>query len=207
METRLFDPAAPPEWLHAAYWRDLPHYSHIDSPTGAHCARLAHAADLAANAARAAAIDEICDVGAGDGALLQLLPQPLRSNSFGWDASVHNAGYAQLARGVAVAAADVVSGLERDRLALAPVVVCTEVLEHLENPHAFVRALTTADQGRVRYVVASSPAHETPEEHEPNHAWCWDEDGYHELFMNAGYRSHTFIRVEWSQLWLFEVIR
>lgn len=207
MEHRLFDPATPPEWLHAAYWRDLPAYSHIDSPTGAHVARLRAAAELTAYAARAAETDEVCDVGAGDGALLELLPQHLRSNSFGYDASVKNAEYAQAKRDVAVVDLDVVSGLARDRLSLAPVVVCTEVLEHLADPHAFVRLLASADMGKVRFVVASSPAHETPETHEPNHAWCWDEDGYQALFTNAGYRTHRFERVDWSQLWMFEVIR
>jgi hypothetical protein len=61
--------------------------------------------------------------------------------------------------------------------------VATEFLEHLADPHGFVRTLP----GCYQWVVASSPAFETASSHYAFHTWAWDTDGYRALFERAGF--------------------
>jgi hypothetical protein len=211
MEHRLFDPADPPEWLDPEWWRDREHCDHLGSPTGAHVARL-HAAERHARiAALAAGPDNdaapVCDLGAGDGALLSLLPKSLREKSWGFDVITADVQYANEVRGVNVSAINVGMSFERKPgyLPLAPVVVLTEVLEHMADPHGFLALLHARPE--VRFVVASSPWGETPEQHEWNHAWAWDPDSYRAMFEAAGFRAVTLDMVEWSQVWTFEAVR
>jgi hypothetical protein len=210
MEHRLFDPADPPEWLDPEWWRDREHCDHLGSPTGAHVARLRAAAAFATRATLMTdytAAPYIVDLGAGDGALLSLLPVPLREKSFGYDIIRADVMYATDVRGAKVWARNVAKALNDDGsvLHLGPVVVLTEVLEHMADPHAFLAKLHARPE--VRYVVASSPFQETPEKHEWNHAWCWDTEGYRAMFDAAGFRRVSWEHVEWSQLWLFEAVR
>ena len=209
-EHRLFDPADPPEWLDPEWWRDRPHCDHLDSPTGAHAARLRAAASLAAQTALIADYPGkpyIVDLGAGDGALLSLLPKSLRSSSYGYDAIKADVRYAIDMRAVEVHLRNVAQALDAVpfTLPLGPVVVLTEVLEHMADPHGFLAKLHEREE--VQYVVASSPWKETPEKHEWNHAWCWDVDGYTQLFEDAGFDAVQCQLIEWSQLWLFEAVR
>jgi hypothetical protein len=209
MEHRLFDPADPPEWLDPEWWRDRPHCNHLGSSTGAHVARLKAAERHARIAALAAGLDNdaapVCDLGAGDGALLSLLPKSLREKSWGYDTIMADVAHARRVRGVEVHFRNVRLGLDEDGLALAPVVVLTEVLEHMADPHGFLAKLYARPE--VRYVVASSPWNEDTEEHEWNHAWAWDVDGYQEMFWGAHFRPIETEIVEWSQVWTFEAVR
>lgn len=212
MEHRLYDPWEPPEWLDPQWWRDRPHCNHLESETGAHVARLRAAAELATKAAHgidpSSSTAPVVDLGAGDGALLSLLPDPLRDVSWGYDLIVEDVVYAQGERGVEVRLRNIAVAIDeteisgRPCLKLSPVVVLTEVLEHMADPHGFLAKL--AARPEVRYVVASSPAEETPDKHEWNHAWCWDPDGYRAMFRAAGFEPREAQIVEWSQLWLFE---
>jgi 2-polyprenyl-3-methyl-5-hydroxy-6-metoxy-1,4-benzoquinol methylase len=208
-EHRLFDPAEPPEWLDPEWWRDREHCDHLGSPTGTHVARLREAANLAARAALMAecpAAPYVVDLGAGDGALLSLLPRPLRKRSFGYDVINNDIIYAQRARAVDVRpTANLFDDLDYPEHPLGPVVVLTEVLEHMADPHGFLAKLHARPE--VRYVVASSPHSETPEQHEWNHAWAWDCRGYLAMFRAAGFKGVEYHEVEWSQLWLFEAAR
>lgn len=210
-EHRLFDPADPPAWLDPEWWRDREHCDHLGSPTGAHVVRLAATADLAYRAAGMLPLDQkwpsVIDLGAGDGALLSLLPVPLRERSFGYDIIRADVQYANESRNVKVFLRNVAKALSREyvTLHLGPVVVLTEVLEHMADPHGFLAKLHARPE--VRYVVASSPHSETPEKHEWNHAWAWDEDGYDEMFRDVGFIAREHQTVEWSQLWLFEAVR
>lgn len=206
-EHRLFDPADPPEWLDPEWWRDRPHCDHLDSLTGAHVARLHAAADLvwktSLNYANSA---PVCDLGAGDGALLSLLPTSLREKSWGYDVISADVEYALAVRGVEVMQASIQRAMDNGYLiTFAPVVVLTEVLEHMADPHGFLAKLHARPE--VRYVVASSPHSEMPERHEWNHAWCWDTDGYPRMFESEGFNALEYHEVEWSQLWLFEAVR
>jgi 2-polyprenyl-3-methyl-5-hydroxy-6-metoxy-1,4-benzoquinol methylase len=73
--------------------------------------------------------------------------------------------------------------LESD-LKYPQLVVCTEVLEHLVDPDAFLKKLL--DNG-VRYVIASSPNYETPTDHEEYHLWVFQGDSYADMFSEIGY--------------------
>ncbi len=57
----------------------------------------------------------------------------------------------------------------------------TEVLEHLQDPHGFVRKL------KCKYLILSVPEGETPQGHDPVHVWGWDREGIHNLLTNNGY--------------------
>jgi hypothetical protein len=206
MEHRLFDPANPPEWLDPEWWRDHEHCDHLGSPTGAHVARLRAAAELAARAAEMAGTVNVVDLGAGDGALLSLLPDELRARSFGYDVINNDIIYAQRARGVELRpTSNLFDDLDYEHFELGPVVVLTEVLEHMADPHGFLALLYARPE--VRFVVASSPFQETPEKHEWNHAWCWDTLGYEQMFHAAGFEALNLEPVEWSQVWTFEAVR
>lgn len=208
-EHRLFDPENPPEWLDPEWWRDRPHCDHLGAETGAHTARLHAAAELAVKAVvdycgggPESALLNVVDLGAGDGALLSLLPPWLREESWGFDTIRADVQYANEARGVKVWLRNVAKAMQwGSGMKVAPVVILTEVLEHMADPHGFLKLLHARPE--VRYVVASSPHSETPEQHEWNHAWCWDRDGYGRMFEHAGFHRREYHRVEWSQLWLF----
>jgi hypothetical protein len=209
-EHRLFDPAEPPEWLGPEWWRDREHCDHLGSPTGAHVTRLREAADLAYRAVGMLPLDQkwphVVDLGAGDGALLSLLPVPLRERSFGYDVINNDIIYAQRARGVELRpTSNLFDDLDYEHFELGPVVVLTEVLEHMADPHSFLAKLHARPE--VRYVVASSPHSETPAQHEWNHAWAWGCRGYLAMFRAAGFKGVEYHEVEWSQLWLFEAVR
>lgn len=215
-EHRLFDPVDPPEWLDPEWWRDLEHCDHLGSPTGAHVARLHAAAALATKASSlidsSSSTSCVVDLGAGDGALLSLLPDPLRDVSFGYDIIRADVQYANEARGVKVWLRNVNKAIRNGAPIAGPVSVLTEVLEHMADPHGFLAALRQhaivgQTRSKLRYVVASSPWGETPEQHEWNHAWAWDGAGYEAMFEAAGFKARELQRVEWSQLWLFEAIR
>jgi len=198
MEHRLFDPADPPEWLDPEWWRDRPHCNHLEAPSNAHTARLQAAAALASEAANDVS-GYVVDLGAGDGALLSLLDYGLKDVSYGYDIIHADAEYARRVRGVTVYERNVSATL--DETPLGPVVVLTEVLEHLADPHGFLAKLAQRDT--VKFVVASSPHSETPERHEWNHAWAWDAEGYLAMFTAAGFEVAAHQLVEWSQLWWF----
>lgn len=211
-ETRLFDPADPPEWLNPEWWRDRAHCDHLGSPTGAHVARLHAAADLVVRLFMSdKVIMSAVDIGAGDGALLERVRAQggdIVEACWGYDIIAADVAYAREERGVQVTQANVQTDYyDTDGVPVewADVVIMTEVLEHMADPHAFLVSLHKRSE--IRYVVASSPHSETAENHEWNHAWAWDTDGYRAMFEAAGFRSVEVRAVEWSQLWLFEAVR
>lgn len=172
-EWRLFDGPAPewtgPEW-HAGRGRA----AHLEDP--AHRPRLLLAASHILGLA-AGGTEPVVDLGAGDGGLLSLIDPAV--DCWGYDLCPANITGA-VVRGVRVYLADVTAG----EIDWAPVVVLTEVLEHLADPHALLAQ--AAANGRA--VVASSPAGETPARHYEFHAWAWDPDGYAAMFAAAGFK-------------------
>lgn len=212
MEHRLFDPADPPEWLDPEWWRDRPHCDHLGAETGAHTARLHAAAEMVVRLFMREddAVTSAVDLGAGDGGLLECIRSQggdIVEACWGYDIIRADVQHANEARGVDVALANIQTEFFDDvgGVVLAPVVVLTEVLEHMADPHGFLKLLHARPE--VRYVVASSPWKETPERHEWNHAWCWDTYGYTDMFEQAGFDAVQCQLIEWSQLWLFEAAR
>lgn len=190
---RTFDPADPPEWLDSRWWIDTPNCNHLDNRV--HRARLAHAATWATEAAAWADTTTIVDLGAGDGGLLSLLPEPYRSDSYGYEIIKDSVEYAVRVRGVTVYEFDVLRSPGPDH---DGVCVATEMLEHLEDPHEFLRELGRLD---VQHLIASSPHSETVDgHHEWNHAWAWDRAGYRAMFEETGWTVRRHEDVEWSQL-------
>lgn len=190
MEARLFDPQSPPDWLDSEWWVDQPHVNHIAN--WVHQARLKSAAGTAECLAEGRREEHlICDIGSCDGGLLELIDP--KFNAFGYDVIHSSIDYGRNVRKVDLRWGNVVKDKS---LPLAPIVVCTEMLEHLEDPHQFLRDL----RGReVLYAIFSSPHSETVDHHEWNHAWAWDREGYAKMISDAGWKIESHVDVEWSQ--------
>lgn len=207
METRLFDLEAPPEWLDPAWWATTSNCDHLAHPGGVHRRRIATAAKLALTHALSGGLVDIVDIGAGDGALLSTIRETSGINATGYEVIPDSVRVARYERYVDVHLANVTFDVEHNidgpftrhvnkRTRGQRLIVCTEMLEHLEDPHALLRWLSQ----RCSTIVASSPHSETADRHEHNHAWAWDHDGYRALFEDNGFSVTRQTDVEWSQI-------
>jgi len=126
----------------------------------------------------------LSDLGCGDGALLAWIADlPVRA--WGYDAGKMNVSVATF-RGLDVREADILGpGLEYGEL-----ITCCEVLEHLADPHGFLRTLPG------RLLVLTSPAAETGDWHYEHHAWAWDMPGYRAMVTGAGWDVQHSIRCD-----------
>lgn len=168
---------------------------HADRETAPHLEQVFHqerlktAAELATKACRAYHIATVVDLGCGDGGLLSLLPDDL--TSWGYDFQPSNVASAPR-RGVDVRYANFLE----DDIAYGELALCTECIEHLEDPHGFLERLSH----NVRLLVCSSPMNETDEWHDTLHAWAWDVEGYRAMLDSAG-----FDVLETREVWPFQV--
>ena len=188
MEARLFEEGTIPEYSTPAWYAERERAPHVDEAM--HRPRLELAAEFVKQAARQ--VDPgrswfwtVSDLGAGDGGLLQLLAESgLDLECWGYDLQQSNVdGAAE--RHVDVSLADVFA----DEVTLGQIVVCTEMLEHLVDPHRFVRWLFV--QGTPQALVASSPWTETVESHYGFHLWAWDPDGYVRMIEGGGWKVQS----------------
>jgi trans-aconitate methyltransferase len=140
----------------------------------------------------------VSDLGCGDGGLLSLIKDDTNIiASWGYDFQPSNAaGWAE--RGVNASALDVF-GADWRRVQPGSIVVMTEVLEHIAEPHSVLTRLSLNQV--TRYVVCSSPRNEHPGNHSDCHAWAWDMDGYRAMVEGAGWRV-----LEHEPVGLFQVI-
>lgn len=137
----------------------------------------------------------VVDLGAGDGGLLSLLKASL-VDSWGYDLQQTNVRVAHEYRRVNVRYVDVVN-CQPEAIKWAPVAVATEMLEHLIDPHGFVKKVSEYSD----YIVASSPWHETADNHYEFHTWAWDEEGYAALLRNNGFPEiQQHFRVSGAQI-------
>jgi hypothetical protein len=177
-EWRLFPEGTVPWFTTQEFYDSRVRAPHLEQSD--HRPRLLAAAEhVAAAIAADPLIISVSDLGCGDGGLLSILPPGLKA--WGYDTSPAQAGPAVSERGVDVRLSDVVAG-EPEWGDLA---VATEMLEHLLDPHAFVRRVFDAG---CRALVASSPASETGRSHYEFHAWAWDQDGYRALLEQGGWQ-------------------
>jgi hypothetical protein len=183
MEHKLFEGDAPfvsTFEFHA----DRERAPHLEQ--AAHRPRLEKAAEFARQAARECGGASVSDLGCGDGGLLSLLKgDPDVLLAWGYDfCPANQAGWIQ--RGVTAYARDVFNGENRGLSdpEIGTVVVMTEVLEHLADPHGVLASLLPRGAARL---VCSSPWNETPNGHSPEHAWAWDLPGYAALIEGAGW--------------------
>lgn len=118
----------------------------------------------------------LVDLGCGDGSLLNLirdLPIPM----WGYDAGEQNIAIGQ-ANGLDTRRTDLIG---QTPIEWGDLIVATEMIEHLVDPHSFVRDLPG------NKLVLTSPSAETGDWHYEHHAWAWDLDGYRELAEGAGW--------------------
>jgi 2-polyprenyl-3-methyl-5-hydroxy-6-metoxy-1,4-benzoquinol methylase len=150
---------------------------------GHHSLRLYTAAGMIRAAARLFE-DDYCtfsDLGCGDGGLLSLVQESF-DDAWGYDFQPSNAkGWSD--RRVRGYLKDVFN--YREDVDLGTVVSCTEVLEHLADPHGVLKWLHEEDEPQV--LVCSSPWNEGPGSHDECHAWAWDVSGYAAMVSNAGW--------------------
>lgn len=130
----------------------------------------------------------LSDLGCGDGGLLSLAQEGL-AEAWGYDFAPANAeGWPE--RGVKAEALDVF-GADADQVRFGDITACTEVLEHIADPHGAVRWIGEHS----RFIVASSPWNESPDCHDECHAWAWDQRGYRALIEQGGFRVLRHERV------------
>ena len=123
----------------------------------------------------------VIDLGCGDGGLLSLISRLPWVNSWGYDFQPSNArGWEE--RNVRAFSMNFVDDFAQ--VDDADVYVMTEVLEHLTDPHGFVKKIFE----RGGQLVASSPFTEHAGSHDECHAWAWDQDGYAALMRHAGFK-------------------
>ncbi len=188
-EWRLFDEGTIPEYTLPEWYVGREHAPHLEQ--AGHRERLMQSAAYVAHAAFGRRLRTVVDLGAGDGGLLSLLGPGLRA--WGYDLMPANIDAAK-DRGVDVRLDDAVDG----EIDWADIAVCTEVLEHLVDPHAFVRRIGE----HCRALVCSSPADERPGRAYEFHTWAFDETGYRNLVEQAGFRVLASRRVNRFQVLL-----
>jgi 2-polyprenyl-3-methyl-5-hydroxy-6-metoxy-1,4-benzoquinol methylase len=176
MRTKTFDK---PHSHDAEWYKDREAVDHINQSH--HRPRLLNAHELLNQILQNESIETVADFGCGNGGLMREIQ---RANPdlkiWGYDLCPANVSEAK-DRGSDVELIDFV--LEPN-LKYPQVVICTEVLEHLVDPDTFLKKLL--DKG-VKYVIASSPNYETPDQHEDYHLWVFQGDSYAEMFKEVGY--------------------
>lgn len=177
-EWRLFDAGTIPEYATAEWYRDRESAPHLEQD--GHRQRLLLTAEMVTDAVTRGATD-ICDLGAGDGGLLQAITEVgVTVPAWGYDLQPSNVEAANR-RGVHVEYGDMLTQDVR----FADCLVAAEVIEHLVDPHGFVDALARTG---ARWLVASSPYTETADSHYGYHLWAWDQPGYRQLLEERGWR-------------------
>lgn len=142
-------------------------------------------------------VPTLSDLGCGDGGLLQLVQHTSPElKAWGYDFQPSNRGGWE-ERGVTAEALDVF-GIHQNRVQFGSITVCTEVLEHLADPHGAVKWIGLNS----RFLIASSPWTETDQSHDECHAWAWDMDGYSRLMTRAGFEVIRHERVGMFQVML-----
>jgi 2-polyprenyl-3-methyl-5-hydroxy-6-metoxy-1,4-benzoquinol methylase len=173
MEHRLFDRANPPDFGSPDFYRDRERAPHLEQ--GGHQGRLAEALRLTELAVNLYHPATLSDLGAGDGGFLSTI-RHLPVEAWGYDLQPSNIVGAS-ERGVDVRLVDFLN----QPVEYGDLSVCTEVLEHLLDPHRFLRDLPS------RLLVASSPVNETADSHYTYHLFAWNRDGYRALVKQAGF--------------------
>lgn len=121
--------------------------------------------------------ESLCDLGCGDGSLLrQVRNETVISRLWGMTQSQGDIDVAW-SHDLNVVQGNFLTDIDE----WAEITVMTEVLEHLLDPHAFLRRIES------QYLVASSPSAETDKWHYEHHTWAWDLTGYAEMIADAGF--------------------
>jgi hypothetical protein len=133
-------------------------------------------------------IETVIDYGAGNGGLLRLISEWPGVELFGYDFCEANVRQAE-SFGTPVTFRNFIEQPGSTDLAI----MC-EVLEHMVDPHGFLRSLDTD------WIVASVPIGETPEHHYEYHLWGWDDEGFAAAITGAGYDIERHVLIESTQI-------
>lgn len=194
-EWRLFEPGTVPLWTTAAWYAGRATAPHVDE--AAHRGRLELARDCVLDAIQAYGCESVVDLGCGDGGLLSLIAERDEGATvtWGYDLQQSNVDAAHAKRPLTdVFYGDVVN--DPHGVEWADCAIATEMLEHLVDPHQFVRWVGQ----HARVIVASSPFTETAVSHYEFHTWAWDVEGYRALIERAGYRVARHQTVDMFQV-------
>lgn len=165
----------------AAFYEPLEVADHINQELGGHRFRLMKTlADLQTVVKPG---DTICDFGCGNGGLIREIEKVVPNKIWGYDILPANVIDAQQKGNNNVTYYDFILDLD-NAVEYPTIAICTEVLEHLVDPDAFLIKLRSRG---VRRLLATSPFYETPTYHAPGHLWVFTEDSYKEMFMQAGW--------------------
>lgn len=122
----------------------------------------------------------VCDFGCGTGGMLHELKKARPDiTSWGYDLSPKAVDYAREKYGVDATLQD----FTKAEVRFPDIAVMTETMEHLVSPEEFLQKLR---DGGVKWLVASVPLDETPDEHYEFHLWAWDKPAFADLFARMG---------------------
>jgi len=187
MEWKLFKDSS--EYITAEWYEDRDAAHHLEQP--GHRERLLAAHQFVLDAIEMGA-ETVVDLGCGDGGMLSLLKES-NIKSWGYDLAPNNIKHATEVRKVDARYTDFNND---STIEYADIAIMTEVLEHLEDPHGVVRDLPS------KYLIASSPYHETDKNYYEFHLWAWDVVGYNNLLEDNGYKVLKTELIDGSQVLL-----
>ena len=190
MEFRLFDK---PDYAagrpgDAAWYKDRAVSDHINEP--GHRQRLLQASELVQDVLHDTNEATISDWAAGNGGLLHEFKK-LTLDAWGYDMSPLAVAYGRDKYGVDLTELDVTE--VRPARRAGNVVVLTEFLEHLEEPHKLVHQILRL-YADTQFIVASVPGFEDPRNPYEYHLWCWHGDSFAKMFERIGWKieQHFF---------------
>lgn len=117
-------------------------------------------------------VQTVADLSCGDGAILDSLKGHVRTRIYG--------DIAENERN------DFTGPIEDTVLRVPPVdlFVCTETIEHVDDPDALLRAI----RAKTTYLFLTTPHTENGHDN-PEHLWEWDRDGIGEMLVDAGFQN------------------
>lgn len=174
-EWRLFDLGKIPEFTQPEFFA-MHGWVNPSEQTG-NPQRLAMTARLILELGELFRARTLCDLGCNDGGLIQRVKHQF-DRAWGYDMGDDPLEIGKR-RGLDTRKGDILSYTS---LEYGELTSCSEVIEHLLDPHAFVRDIP------VKLAVFSSPWREIPGNHYMHHAWAWDTVGYRRLFLDNGWR-------------------
>lgn len=186
MEYKLFQT---PQYHDEAWYvnREAVDHIHQDGPNLGHRLRLLEALKLIEHIVTVddLEIKSLSDWGAGNGGLLsEVAKLPHKMKLWGYDLCPANVQDGILRYGLDLELMNVVEGDPKR----GEIVVLTEFLEHLVDPHRLLQSILEAPPlDETRWIVASSPAFEDAQKHYEYHLFAWTENSFAIMFERAGW--------------------
>jgi hypothetical protein len=87
-----------------------------------------------------------------------------------------------------------------DEVEWADLFICSETLEHLDDPDSVLRKI----RQKTRYLVASSPIGEWDPSHNPEHYWGWGLEAFEEMLNDAGFEKVLLAVIETPPPYLYD---